>query len=519
MKTAKDSVLGILPTPAEHLLSTWAKHQSPPTDCLCPARSTATPKKDWIISTDTFFSALARLRDAVLPARIQSWLKTPVGMWSVFALVHVVFLSFAVLLSLRGEAYSDTFIYRIWASIDFDETRVLGPSPWVYPILALVPMAVAYIFGEGPFLFIWVLMIAGLNTLAVGKLTSWGKKREAIPAALWWISFTTLMAWLGFARVDGLTAPVVLIALSIGVASPFLSSFILSVATWTKVWPAAVVLALFTVAKQRVRVVLAGMLVTAFVVVLAMSMNSGHKLFNFLLEQGDRGMQLEATFTTPWLWMSVLGIGDARMYMNQDINSMQVDGPGSEVMSFLMQPLLVAAALLVAGLIFWALHTGKRSGGADRTSLLLFGSLALTTAFVVFNKVGSPQFMVWLGPAVAVGLAYQWKAWRVPATMLIGVAVLTFLVFPLFYNELSNNSPVMAAVLTARNVLLVILFVWSVRQLFLLGRIPAPITPHDAEPATAVAYSAAAYGTAGEGPRPSKTGTTGEADASPATPK
>ncbi len=447
--------------------------------------------KDWTISTDTFFFTLARLRDAVLPARTQTWLKTPLGMWCVFGSVHLVFLVLAGLLSLRGEAFSDTFIYRIWASIDFDETRVLGPSPWVYPILALVPMAVAYAFGEGPFLFIWVLMIAGLNTLAVGKLTSWGKNRQAIPAALWWISFTTLLAWLGFARVDGLTAPVVLIALSIGVASPFLTSFILSVATWTKVWPAAVVLALFTVVKQRVRVVLAGMLVTAFVVVLALSMNSGHKLFNFLLEQGDRGMQLEATFTTPWLWMSVLGLGDARMYMNQDINSMQVDGPGSEVMSFLMQPLLVAAALLVAGLIFWALHTGKRSGGADRTALLLFGSLALTTAFVVFNKVGSPQFMVWLAPAVAVGLAHQWKAWRVPATMLIGVGILTFLVYPLFYDALSHNNPLMAAVLTARNLLLVVLFVWSVRQLFLMGRNPSAIPRHDAGPSAAGAPGAA----------------------------
>lgn len=406
-------------------------------------------------------------------------------MWTVFAAIHLVFLLLAGILSLRGEAFSDTFIYRIWASVDFNETLVVGPSPWVYPILALIPMAIADLFGPSPFLFIWVLMIAALNTLAVGKLTSWGKKRETIPAALWWIAFTALLAWLGFARVDGLTAPVVLIALSIGVASPFLTSVILSVATWTKVWPAAVVLALFTVVKQRVQVVLAGVLVTALVVAVALAMNALPKLLNFLLEQGDRGMQLEATFTTPWLWMSVLGLGGARMYMNQDINSMQVDGPGSEVMSFLMQPLLIAAALLVAALVFWALHTGKRNGGADRTALLLFGSLALVTAFVVFNKVGSPQFMVWLAPAVAVGLSYQWKAWRIPATMLIGVAILTFLVYPLFYDALSHNNPAMAAVLTLRNLLLVVLFVWSVRQLFLMGRNPARIPRHDAGPSSA----------------------------------
>ncbi len=429
-----------------------------------------TLEKDPTISTDTFFAALARFRDRILPAPAQAWLRTPRGLWSVFAVVHLFFVIFAAVLSLRGEAFSDTFIYRAWAEAGFDPTQVTGPSPWVYPILAQIPMAVAYMFGSGAFLFIWVLMITILNGLAVAKLTSWGRNTQAIPAALWWIGFTALLGWLGFARVDGLTAPMVLIALSIGVAQPFLTSVILSVATWVKVWPAAVVLALLTVVKQRVQVILAGMLVTAFVVALALSLNALPKLLTFLLEQGDRGMQLEATFTTPWLWMSVLNIGGARMFMNHDINSMQVDGPGTEVMSVLMQPLLVLAALVVAALIFWALHTGKRKGGADRTELLLLGSLALATAFVVFNKVGSPQFMVWLSPAVAVGMAYNMKAWRVPAAMLIGIGALTFLVYPLFYDALSHNNPVMAAVLTLRNLMLVLLFIWSVRALFLAGR-------------------------------------------------
>ena len=47
------------------------------------------------------------------------------------------------------------------------------------------------------------------------------------------------------------------------------------------------------------------------------------------------------------MWLSVLGVGDSRMYMNTDINSMQVSGPGSDVMSRLMQPLFVAAAVVV----------------------------------------------------------------------------------------------------------------------------------------------------------------------------
>lgn len=404
------------------------------------------------------------------------WLKTPQGLWSVFAAVHLFFLIFAAILSIRGEAFSDTFIYRIWADAGFDDSKIPGPSPWVYPIVALAPIALAHVFGNGPFLFLWVLMISALNFWAVGRLTTWGKNQQAIPAALWWIGFTALLGWLGFARVDGFTAPVIVVALCLGVTRPFWAAVILSIMTWMKVWPAAVLLALFTVVKQRVQVVLAGVGVTAVIVIVALSMGVAPRLLNFLLQQGDRGMQLEATFTTPWLWMSVLRIGGAHMYMNQDINSMQVDGPGTQLMSFLMQPLLILAALVVAGLIFRALRVGKLNGGADRTELLLLGSLALATAFVVFNKVGSPQFMVWLSPAVAVGLSINFKAWRVPATLLVAIGALTFVVYPLFYDALSHNNPIMAGVLTLRNLTLILLFIWSVKELVAQGRDTAKVS-------------------------------------------
>lgn len=433
--------------------------------------------KDSAISTDAFFATLTRIRNVILPAAARSWLNTPRGLLTGFILVHLGFLIFAALLSLRGEAFSDTFIYRDWARAGFDEANLSGgPSPWVYPILALIPMALAGLAGPGPFFFLWVLMTTILNGWGLAKLTDRGRDQNAIPAGWWWLIFTLLMGWLGFARVDGLTAPIVLVALAYGVGRPFIASILLATATWVKVWPAAVMLALFAVVKNRLLVVLAGVATSAVVVALAATIGSVPKLLNFLTQQGDRGMQLEATFTTPWLWLSVLNIGDSRMYMNTDINSMQVDGPGTAVMSVLMQPLLILAALLVAGLTFWALHngklngTGKADGGVDRTELLLAGALTLATAFVVFNKVGSPQFMVWLAPAVAVGLAHSWREWRVPAAMLIAIAVATFFIYPLFYDALSHNNPLMAGVLTIRNVLLVVLFLWSVRRLYSLGK-------------------------------------------------
>lgn len=404
-------------------------------------------------------------------------MNSPRGLLWGFVVIHLVFLAFAAVLSLRGEAFSDTFIYRDWALAGFNDANLSGgPSPWVYPILALIPMGLAAVAGPGPFFFLWVLLTTLLNGWAVLKLTDRGRRQEAIPAAWWWLVFVFLMGWLGFARVDGLTAPIVLVALVYGATRPFVASILLSVATWVKVWPAAVMLALFAVVRKRLHVVAAGIATTAVVVGLAAAVGAVPKLLNFLTQQGDRGMQLEATFTTPWLWLSVLGVGDSRMYMNTDINSMQVDGPGTAFMSVLMQPLLLLAAAAVAGLTFWALHKGKLSGGVDRTELLLSGALTLVTAFIVFNKVGSPQFMVWLAPAVAVGLAHNWKEWRVPATMLIVIAVATYFIYPLFYDALSHNNPWMALVLTIRNVLLVVLFFWSARRLYSLGRKPSVVT-------------------------------------------
>ncbi|GAA3272368.1 glycosyltransferase family 87 protein [Paenarthrobacter aurescens] len=426
---------------------------------------------------DSFFSMLADLRDKTIPARLSARMNSPRGLLWGFVVIHLVFLVFAAVLSSRGEAFSDTFIYREWALAGFNDANLTGgPSPWVYPILALIPMGLAAVAGPGPFFFLWVLLTTLLNGWAVLKLTDRGRRQEAIPAAWWWLVFVFLMGWLGFARVDGLTAPIVLVALVYGVTRPFVASVLLSIATWVKVWPAAVMLALFAVVRKRLHVVAAGIATTAVVVALAAAVGAVPKLLNFLTQQGDRGMQLEATFTTPWLWLSVLGVGDSRMYMNTDINSMQVDGPGTAVMSVLMQPLLLLAAAAVAGLTFWALHQGKLNGGVDRTELLLSGALTLVTAFIVFNKVGSPQFMVWLAPAVAVGLAHNWKEWRVPATMLIVIAVATYFIYPLFYDALSHNNPWMALVLTIRNVLLVVLFFWSARRLYSLGRKPSVVS-------------------------------------------
>ena len=97
---------------------------------------------------------------------------------------------------------------------------------------------------------------------------------------------------------------------------------------------------------------------------------------------------------------------------------------------------------------------------------------------IVFNKVGSPQFMVWMAPVIMVGLLHDRVRWRTPALLALAVAATTFVIYPLFYTPLIHANPVMAAVLTARNILLVALLVWTARRIWELGS-RAPVDAQD----------------------------------------
>jgi len=100
--------------------------------------------------------------------------------------------------------------------------------------------------------------------------------------------------------------------------------------------------------------------------------------------------------------------------------------------------------------------------------------LALVTTFVVFNKVGSPQYLLWIAPVVAVGVAHDWAAWRIPAYLTLVIGGLTTLVFPIFYLPLVHGDAGAILLLTVRNVLLVVLLGWSVLTLWRLALAGSP---------------------------------------------
>jgi hypothetical protein len=419
------------------------------------------------------------LSDA-LPVSRRAWLRSPRTLIRGFIGLYVIFLLGLLPAILTGQVLGDLPLYRAWAQEGLVYQVWQGITVgWVYPIGALLPVVFADIAGPYTYQLLWFVMTAVLNVFAVGALTAWGRRASGYRAAWLWLLISLMLSPVGLLRLEGITAPIVIVALVLVARRPVVAGVLLTIATWIKVWPAAVFLAVIAVSPRRRTVALTGVAVTAVVAASVWIMGGLPYLAGFVTTQSDRALQLEAPVTTPWVWLAAIGHHGTVIYQNYAISTQEVTGPGTAQIAALMTPLMFVALAAIFVLLLVALRRGH-----DRPRLLLMGSLALVSAFVVFNKVGSPQYMLWIAPIITVGVLHDWRQWRVATYLMLVIAGLTTLIFPIFYLPLVSGDPLAVLVLTCRNALLVVMLGWSVRTLWRMARARATVV--EAAAATAV---------------------------------
>lgn len=430
-----------------------------------------------------------------LPTRLRrtrAWvLAHPRGLLYGFVSVHAaVFLALTPLM-IGGGVSGDLPLYRIWATGALSEGvwPVLDFS-WVYPAGALVPVVLPNVFGEQHYQFVWLALLTALDAVALWLLTDRGRRTVDNRAAWWWLLVTLVLSPVAFLRLEGFSAPLVVAALVLLSTRPRVAGLLLAAATWIKVWPAAVIAAVVVGSRHRAVVLRAGVLVTMVVVSCVLLGRGADDLTSFVSMQSGRALQLESTLATPWLWMAMLRVPGASIYQNVALATREVMGPGdtwmindsTEVMLAVLVLLAGVLAVATFGLPRWG-ETRRRGSGrstatvvvapardrGDEFGTVLLGALTLTLAFVVFNKVGSPQYLLWIVPIVAVGYASRPEAFRTPAVLTAWAAGLTTLVFPILYRPLIELNPVAVIVLGARNALLVALFCWCTVRLVRLA--------------------------------------------------
>lgn len=414
--------------------------------------------------------------------------------WLAFAVVHA-WTALVGLVVIPAEAFHDLDLYRWWSHLALAEgVWPVLDEPWVYPVGALVPIllpGLATTTSTFGYALGWCVLVTGLNGLAVGALlrrptaraTSQATSRApggvAGPtashgrrAALWWLGFLLLLGPVWMGRLDGVVAPLIVLALLAGLRRPAVAATLLTVGAWIKVAPGALLLPLATAVPRAVRrVVLPAGLVTVVVAGTALALGARDRVASFLTTQGDRGLQTESVAATPWVLASLVR-DDVRIELNEPLVTFEVRGPGVTTAAAALDVLLPVTVLAVAV----ALVLARRRGRGPEA--FLPGAVVLLVALVVVNKVGSPQFLAWIGAGVAALVASGLvtpgaggRAARAVAPVALVAAALTQVVFPWGYLELLAGDAVVAVVLAVRNALLVALLVLAA------GRLRAAVGP------------------------------------------
>lgn len=393
-----------------------------------------------------------------------AFVRHPLTLWGAFVLAHLMLGLLA--LYAPGLPLGDvTLVYKFWMEQAFLHNFWVGiDTVWVYPILALLPMMAAWVFGPDQYGATWLTLVMLLNAGAFGVLTGWGRRPDRIATGWWWIAFLVLLGPIALGRIDAVTVPIALIGVLIIGTRPLWASVLLTVGAWIKIWPAALLLAAVIAVRERLRLVAGAALTTAVVLVAVLLIGGSGSVFSFITEQTGRGLQVEAPISTIWMWMARMGVPGAHLYYDTGILTYQVEGPGSAAAATLTTPLLALAVAVIAGLAWWSLWRGALTG-----DLFPPVALALVTALIAFNKVGSPQFVVWLSVPIILGMVTSAAGWgrsfRTPAILGLVIAALTQLFYPYLYGWLLSLDVLMLSVLTARNVLYFVLLGWAVHAI------------------------------------------------------
>jgi hypothetical protein len=403
-------------------------------------------------------------------------------LWAGFVLTHL-WLGMLALYA-PGQPIGDvTSVYKFWiVDYAFEGHGWVGiDTVWVYPILAIVPMIAAAALGPDLYASTWLSLVMVANAIVFAVILTMGRRFGVAHAGWWWLGFLVALGPVAVGRIDSITVPLALLGLLLVVTRPMLGGVLLTVAAWIKAWPAVLVAAVVIVLRERGRVVVGAAATTAIVLVVALALGAGGNVFSFVTQQTGRGLQIESVIATPWMWDATLGAGHSQVYYDAAILTYQVRGGaaqsetlggGVQAVAAATTPLLAGVALVLLGLALLATRRGRTPG-----EVLPPLALALTLAMIVFNKVGSPQFVTWLAVPIVFGLltaaSGTGRSFRVPAAFGLVIAALTQSFYPYLYHELLGvPNLAMVLLLTGRNLLYVALFAWAVVALVAVVRRP-----------------------------------------------
>ena len=408
--------------------------------------------------SDGTFSALNRVLGPNVP-----WKDTFPGASVALGWVMSRALMLLVLWFYEGPVINDLNYY--FTNIHTASALGIGYAVPEYPLPVAALLALPYVLAFGnqvAYLYIFIGMMLLIDAAFTRVLYVQQGKHHTDPLTLW-LAAGVLIGPLIVTRFD--LVPGVLVALAVLWLSkaPVRSGIALAVGVGIKLWPLLVLPAFAAASKTRWRVI-TGSLVTAVVLITAsLAIGGWERFISPLRYQSDRGLQIEAPISLPLMFAWAFHPGVWTVYFSDASKSVEVGGPGSNIL------LAASAVLTLASLATIALFALRAWRTQDTITPMTIAFISITSIglIIMSNKVFSPQYLLWLTPTAIVTLALgshvdraetaagstgedaavssnstdSHRGLRQANTLLLLVALLTQIIYPRCYDWVSQLNP------------------------------------------------------------------------------
>ena len=353
----------------------------------------------------------------------------------------------------------------------------LRDGPWEYPLGAVPVVLLPALLDGAPYVLGFVAQVVLWDAALLLLLAVVGLRGGSLAGAWLWVAAVPLLGPVALARFD-----VVPTALAVaGLASPpGLAGALLAAGAAVKVWPALLLPLVLALRPGRGRVLAGALAVGGSALAVAAVAGVLGQVLSPLAYQRERGLEVESVPALPLVLARAAG--DDRVVVSFGYGSYQVDGPWAGA---LLTVSSVGTALVVVAVALLTWRTRSQRALLPLAVLLVSGVL-------LFDKVLSAQYPVWLAGLVALALCRPRSPLRAAVPPLLGVLVLTHLVYPLAVQDLLAGRAAPAALLAVRDALLVVLVVVAARAAWRSrddrdgseDEVPADVQQrHQAEPA------------------------------------
>jgi uncharacterized protein (DUF2062 family) len=393
----------------------------------------------------------------------------PRNFWFILFVALFAQLTLIWLGTAAGDPYGDVrYTYDAWVTNMIQHHFLLGINePWVYPFIAEVPLWLAHFVWPADYMTGWFILVVNVNMIMIAYLLGWGKATERFKSAWFLIACIFLCGPVALGRFEVFSlALAVLAAVSyVNRRDETLSMQFFNLATWIKVSPLAALASGFVITDKKIKFVRNLAIGTVAILAVGLLLGGNSAMFSFIGMQSGRGIQVESSIAILWLVQILVGIPGSKIVYDNNILTFQVTGAGVAEIASIMTLVQFGALAITLWLGFRA-----KKQGVHKNTLFAWMFLTSTLDLLVFNKVGSPQYELWLVGAAVAGLIAGTKNWKFVTYMTLFTSGLSWLIFPIFYGDLLDGKPFGVGLLILRNLGVIAVLVYSNQQLIKLGK-------------------------------------------------